>query len=442
MSKSGKMPTKSTISEPGRHWLLDWMEEFEVPNGAVAVERMKFPRALQKLYELAQSDQANVMMYANTHVDNAVVGGNGFEIGARGNLCAHPECRINSVNNEVVQALHYFDSLVVEGPSSDKYTNFFDYAPQDISSQEYIEESLTWDVDTLVYVQSSGIANFTRFLKKPNAFCDEHFTVHAKDLGMEHLATRQEVRELARRIAREGTVRIAAADDELWNYTIEHPLMGNVNDVYLQGNSAPPKYMAVEKFLRSELTIMVSDFATAKALETPLAVAIRPAILTGSKEKKDTSIGEVAAHLKLPFLTGLSASDFTRLRSEHWDDFLKFRAALTAAIRETLKDEKTGSPDRIAAQIQRDFIEPALAEIARKVRSNTRSTVFKSIAGVTVGSAVAAFGALTAMPLLITAGVTAAATPLVQAYKYFDEKRDIELSDMYFLWRSTSLASR
>ena len=442
MSNNGPISTTPEANTTGHHWMLDWMDEFEVTSGKEVANRIELPGALQRLYDLANTNEKNTVRSSVELTENAVVGGGGFDMGVRGNLCAHPLCRIESMNTEVVQALHYFDSMVVEGPSSDLYRSFFEDTSQSPSDIDLLLQRLSWDIETLAYVRTSGLADYFQFVKKPHAFCQNHFTVHAQELGIGHLSTREEVKEMARRVAREGSISIRPAGDQQWVYVIKHPMMDNVNLVVLRGKSAPPRYMAVEKVLREELTVMVSDFATAKVLEKPLATAVRPAIFAANNNNARASVDDVAACLKLPFLAGLKASEFVRLRTEHWDDFLKFRAALTAAIKETLDAKGSASAERIATRLRRDFIEPAMADISRKVRLNNRSTIFKSIAGTTVGSTVAAFGALTSMPMLITAGIAAAATPLVQTYKYFDDKREIELSDMYFLWRSASLANR
>jgi hypothetical protein len=45
-------------------------------------------------------------------------------------------------------------------------------------------------------------------------------------------------------------------------------------------------------------------------------------------------------------------------------------------------------------------------------------------------------GLLLANPLAITAGVGAIASGLTAGYKHIEDRRDVALSDMYFLWRA------
>jgi hypothetical protein len=64
-----------------------------------------------------------------------------------------------------------------------------------------------------------------------------------------------------------------------------------------------------------------------------------------------------------------------------------------------------------------------------------------TLAGISVGTAAAAVGLLTSTPLIIATGVAAAANPLVQVYRYFDDRQSAELSDTYFLWKAARRAA-
>jgi hypothetical protein len=43
-------------------------------------------------------------------------------------------------------------------------------------------------------------------------------------------------------------------------------------------------------------------------------------------------------------------------------------------------------------------------------------------------------GLLTGLPVFVGAGAAAAASVSLAINKYFDDRRDVRLSDMYFLW--------
>ena len=51
-----------------------------------------------------------------------------------------------------------------------------------------------------------------------------------------------------------------------------------------------------------------------------------------------------------------------------------------------------------------------------------------------VGSALTVIGALDSIPLILGSGLTAAVGTVAALHTYFDRKKEVQLSDMYFLW--------
>ncbi|RSM56605.1 hypothetical protein DMB66_33905 [Actinoplanes sp. ATCC 53533] len=133
----------------------------------------------------------------------------------------------------------------------------------------------------------------------------------------------------------------------------------------------------------------------------------------------------------------METAELLKLRESEYEHFERFRKTLVEAIAEAIEKATTEDPEKIARSVWRDTIEPEVADIQSKISASKRSLSFKLAAGIAVGSATTAFGALAAMPFVITAGIAAAATPLLQAYKYFDDRQAVELSQMYFLWKAS-----
>ena len=139
-----------------------------------------------------------------------------------------------------------------------------------------------------------------------------------------------------------------------------------------------------------------------------------------------------AMELYLPVLEGLPVRDIIRLRKDEYEHFMKFQLALRAAIKAQLR-EIGNDPERAAAEVQREIIDPAISDIhlrlsAEKVLWQRSKLKHRRCSAVTV------IGAIEAIPLIIGTGLAAAATTVAAFHTYFDRKKDIELSDMYFLW--------
>ncbi|AHH94066.1 hypothetical protein [Kutzneria albida] len=423
----------------GHHWLLDWIDEFDIQSGQTAIERIALPGPLARLYELACNEKTAVRYTMPNK--NAIIGGQGFDIGAQTG-CPGFDCRSKIIDNELAQILHFFDYTIMEGPSAFECRKAIEELDSEESSLRFAMKLMS-HIDTLLHARAIGLLNYTYFVRKPTGFCQDHFTIHAKEIGLDDFAERNVTKELARRIAREGSVEIKQASKEVWVYTINHPIFAGFSTppmVSLRAKSAPPRYVAVEAILWLVSSAAVSDLATARTLGAPL-VTIGPASLQSQFDKSnDSKLQEVALLLNLPFFSGLGAKDLIRLREEQSDNFTRFRASLIVAIKECIEKSGSAAPAEIAQSVRSEYIEPALADIARQDKAKSRSVLRKIASGVTIGGAITTFGAITSMPLLVAAGIAASATPLPQIYKYFEDKQAVELSDMYFLWQASRYA--
>jgi hypothetical protein len=96
----------------------------------------------------------------------------------------------------------------------------------------------------------------------------------------------------------------------------------------------------------------------------------------------------------------------------------------------------------VSAEIVDDVINPSLNDIQQRLGAAQETLIKKSAVSIGVGVISTTVGLITGMPLLFPAGVAWSLLPGQHYMKYIEEKRDIELSDMYFLWRQERNAAR
>jgi hypothetical protein len=148
--------------------------------------------------------------------------------------------------------------------------------------------------------------------------------------------------------------------------------------------------------------------------------------------------------LDLPILTGVPPAEAVRIRYAEAASFDRFRDALRVAMNERIcSEEDPSSVDGIAAQIIGDVIGPSLNEIADSIEKS--ANLFGRSAGVSVaaGTVMTVAGLILQTPLLFPAGIAMwgiGSLPAVR--KYFEDSRDVQLKDMYFLWSREIQARR
>ncbi|MEV4122280.1 hypothetical protein [Micromonospora sp. NPDC049645] len=339
------------------------------------------------------------------------------------------------MNEEFGQLLHYFDYFVMEGPEARAYLFLFEKKGMR-DWRERLHRRLDTDVRFLLHLRAVGLSNYVIFADKPELQFDESFSKRLDRVGLGHLYDPQEIEKIAKKISREGGIEVIQIEPRNWRVMLVHPLFEGTLSRGVRRKTRPNKVEVGAQIIVGHIIELLEDVAAADEFKAPLASLAQPKFFETASPETNASVDQVALNLQIPILLGMETRDIIALRESEYEHFERFRATLVESIQMAIEKHDSDSPERIAAAVWRDSVEPAIAEIDRKIKSSSRSLAFKTVAGLSVGAATTAFGALASLPFVVTAGVAAAATPLIQAYKFFDDKQSIELSDMYFLWKA------
>jgi hypothetical protein len=137
----------------------------------------------------------------------------------------------------------------------------------------------------------------------------------------------------------------------------------------------------------------------------------------------------------MPILRGIDPAIVIRLRSDEQAAFERFRRALRSALGERLRSAADSRAEALAEEIHSDLIVPAIYDIKGRLESARSALAKKASVNLSLGAIATACGLFANEPILVAAGLAAAAGVLTAEHKYVDEAREVELADMYFLWR-------
>lgn len=414
-------------------WLYRWLDEFELKS-STDVERLLLPpaKAVRRLHEIAASEPWEPPEPYSSP-GPAIVAGRGIDLS--GDLdCCHRVCQARQVDALFGRALHYFDEIVVAGPPAHRYSRDLE-DPDEMTLSNIAEHAAV-----LLYLRELGVDSMVSFVQKVPA-CEEHFKVHTDEAGLSGLI--DQASDWVDRLAENGTVEDLHEHDDHWHYTfahddLEHTVWGVIAGP--EDGTSPTRRSIAESVFVRYAAHLVSDVVSARYMELPLGASVQMHEDVLSRSRPPTTVADVAFDLKLPVLEELPIRDVVRVRQDEWEYFEKFRHALTHAIAERLKSDPA-SP-LIAEEVKHDVIDPALMDIATRLRSVERVMDKKIGAAIGVGGLITTIGVLTAAPLVVGAGVVALGSSLPAVQRYFEDKGAIELSDMYFLWQLEMAASR
>jgi hypothetical protein len=415
---------------------LQWLDSYAVTSPRQADELLKKPQALSVLREEIEDIRYHAPMI-DDQAGNSIVAGS--EIDLSGQLsCSNWECIKRQVDTLFNSVWHYFDRIIVVGPSAHFYKNLWESG----CPEERIIESLTGHIRVLLHVRNIGAEDIVTFSEKPNAWCAECFTPLVRALGVNSIEDYDPyVDDLIDRIDKEADIRIGHTGQISW-CTVDHPKFFEepyilVRENYSEGErpEVTRRYLA-EKVVRDHVGSLLCDLGQAQNMRAPLGATLRfyKQILHEEAGSLDEAL--VAFQMELPILHGVDPEVLLKIRHDERDHFDAFRNSLRTAIKERLQESAATDPKGIGQEIRRDVIDPALNDIERRLNTARSALLRKGAVSVGVGALATTCGLLTANPLLVTGGFGTAMTTVAHINKYIEEARDVSLSEMYFLWRA------
>jgi hypothetical protein len=425
------------IDSPCVFWLYEWLDEHDVKKPEHALRLIQDSTQLERLKERAHAVPYTTEPLADQAEQGPVLlAGRGIDLS--GDLdCFAWSCRKRQVDRLLSTIWHYFDQVVVVGPGAYRVAQTLES-----SDVAWRTDKIMSDVRLLLYLREIGAEPLVIFRQKPPP-CEIHLVQHAQEVGLEHLI--DGAKRLARQLEPDARVETEIHDDHFdYSFThprLEHTLWGAVHEAVPSGGH-DLRIAVAESVTSRYMAHLTSDVQTARSLRLALGstVAIHGDLLGLTDQAP--SPADVAFHLSLPTLIDADVPTLLKVRAHEKEHFEKFRNALRAAIKEALKarDENAQSSLVIASEIEADLIRPALNDIALRLRTSQAALNKKKKLAAGVGAVITACGVMTAQPLLIAAGLSTGAAVLQAASKYVDEEREVQLSDMYFLWQAQAHA--
>jgi len=408
-------------------WLYKWIDEFEVTNQATSQSALSNKKALRRLRELA--DLADLTEHEAPspyeEVENALVLGRDMDLS--GDLdCCLDVSKTHQIDLHFGRLMHYFDRLIVSGPSACRYSSLLEYRT------EQALRGIASHIEALVYVREIGAEDIIKFQPKYSIDSRKYRKI-AKQFGLASVLDCEDA--VTSLFVREGVFsHIRACEREAhWHFNFGHPLLEHDLDIVLWQKKKPAKRQMARRAFDYYAALLTSDSVSSQLMNLPLGSNADLHATMFSGPKSEFIISETALNIYLPVLDGIPLRDIIRLRRDEHDHFVKFQSALRAGIKKQLSDSRA-DPLRAAQEVQREIIEPSLSDINMRLCAAEKSLSKKISLGVGVGSTLTMIGALASTPLIIGSGLAVAATAVASAQNYIESKKDIELSDMYFLW--------
>jgi hypothetical protein len=213
-------------------------------------------------------ERADSVLYTTEELppgdESTIVAGRAIDLS--GDLdCLGWECVQKQIDLLFKHVWHYFDRIVVVGPSAN-----------DISSAFHNETDLPHHLHTyirlLLYLRDIGAEDLLLFRQKRPP-CQLHLKQHLKEAGIE--GAEEQAESLMPRLAQEATIKLRHHNDHI-HYTFIHPDFEHTVWGSLSANSnVDLSYEVARAVVKRHLAALASDVFTARMLSCPLGSTVR-----------------------------------------------------------------------------------------------------------------------------------------------------------------------
>ena len=309
-------------------------------------------------------------------------------------------------------------------------------------ASDHASSHLLHDIDVVLHLRELGAEGLVDFQAMPVVPDTDQWRQNAVELGLEELVPAGEA--LLEKVMRQGVFFERRGHEYSFKCDSVSDVAIAVTEQHYARRFTPEGRREVsEGFLSPIVANLIADVAHAREVALPLAVALRPHAEMLSRVRGPATVASVAFALELPVLRNVTTAELIKIRQDEGEYFERFRLSLRTAMREQLRARPGAKPDEVAREIQMEIIEPNLAEIRSRLSAAERTLARSSFASVALGTLVTICGLLVGSAPAALVGLAAVTEGLaVPAQQYFGKRGEIELSDMYFLWRAIKHAEK
>jgi hypothetical protein len=427
----------ATIPEIPHYWLYGWLEANKVKTIDQAAALLRNPSQLRDLRKVAGQWWESAETLAPPGLN--LVAGTGLRLDDDV-TCPGPDCCLTRIDLLFRHVWHYFDRVLLP----DGVGNILLHPPV-TRSNEYILRVLLTRINLALYILQLGAAELVYYYPKRPVATDVLVGMFTPEREEQWIEAWEGIQTT---IASRGIYQFERVGPRRFVVEFTEPIL----DVTSRREFKMRKGVSTsKKNLRAEVAHIVvhmhksaleEDLWVRHMFRAPLGATLWSHELVLSRIDSRPGVADILFRLSLPGLAHVPIKELMAIRAAEGTAFETFRHALTKAAREMVANGRADNPEDSAAEIISEIVEPELVRLKQRLLAAQRVLSRKTAVTVTLAGLATTCGLLLNLSPAVAglAALTSGAGVGNAAYKYLEEKQSIEMSDMYFLWKTLSHA--
>lgn len=424
------------------NWFPDWLIQNEITDKASAYKAVKNGKLFSDLVSRAEAQQAETIGPLG---GNSLIAGRSYDL-AGYLACGHPDCLTKQVDELFTRVWHYFDQIAVVGLDAHQFLDLVRRTGNPTADE--MAEFVAAKAQPIFHIREIGADSLVTWVTKPPP-CNVHWKEY-KNLP-EYQLSKDVERIIASKLLAEGTVKLVHNPPQPKELVLRHKdlIYGNDREDLQELSKSKRRGESLEMTLARCIVERywlntATDAYAARSMGLPLGIGIRLEAKLASFQGNALSPADIAFNLNLPVVDGLPVKELLALRDAEQDAFEAFRDSLNRAFKErlTIAEATDADADSIAREIQMDVVDPSLHKIEQRLHAAQRVLHRKHLYNIGMAGLATVCGIFGEVPLASALGVAAVVGGVAAESKLTEEKRDVSLEDMYFLWQAKEHAQR
>lgn len=253
-------------------WLENWIEEFEVYSNEKFTRAISSTSAVKSLYDsIADRKIWSPKNHGSNFPAYSALAGRHLDLsGSYHHSCAN--CFSRELSLLLTQTMHFFDRVVVSGPSLIELREGLQYKNPRVREQTLKE--LRPHVEFLNYLRTIDARDKLIFAPKTEAYCQDCFNEWIHSIGMTALENEEQSKSIVEKLVAESRFVTMRDRSGQWVTKVSHPYLGDsawtVSNRYKRSR---PTRKEVSSALFNVLSRrFVYDLATSHHYKLPLII--------------------------------------------------------------------------------------------------------------------------------------------------------------------------